>query len=470
MICLPQRRTCPPSRELPRIFDPDHEASPRIYDGRFWLASASNLCTAIAVALLFRYADLVHRLGGGEFELGWIVGIGMVGSLTIRLALGRAIASHGPRTTWLVSLAVLAATCFAHLLLQTCHGPAIYVLRLLFASSVAGVYGSSITWVGSRVPRARLAEVVGTLGASGFVAWAVGNTLGDVLSSGPGHVERLFVVAGLCTLVAMVFSWLATAGIVPAGHSSNGSTARVLWRYSPRIVLLVGAAAGLVLGLPSTFLRTYTADLGITTMSWFFGVYAGVALAVRVAARKLPERFGLAPVILLGLSLLCAGLLAFLVVNSAWQLAIPAVIFGFAHALIFPPIVAASTLSFPESCRGLGTLLILAAYDVGVLVGTPLSGAIVRYSPSFGLPPYPTMFIAVAALTGAISLVFGGSLLWRGRRIAAQEPQAAQATPSEEKATVPLASFAPLALRSGRQGEGVHDGERNRSAHRRTCD
>jgi MFS family permease len=375
----------------------------------------------MTTAMLFRYADLVERLGGGELELGWIVGAGMIGSMVIRFALGRAIDRHGARATWMVSLVVLAAACFGHLLLRSCHGPAIYLLRILFASSVAGVFGSSLTWASGRVPRARVAEVVGMLGASGFVAWALANALGDALCGGGSvHIERAFVAAGSFTLLAMVFCWLATAGIVPAAESSHGSMASLLWRYSPRVVLLVGVAAGVALGLPSTFVRTFGREVGIPTMSSFFAAYAASALAMRIGARRFPERFGLAPVILVGLTLLGAGLLAFLLVHAAWQMMIPAVILGFAHALIFPPTVAASTLSFPEHCRGLGTMLILAAYDFGVLVGTPLAGAIVHNSGRFGLPPYPTMFAAIASLMGLVSVVFAVSLLWRSPNESAQ--------------------------------------------------
>ena len=45
----------------------------------------------MAMALLFRYADFITLLGGSEWHLGWIVGIGMVGSLAMRLAMGSCI-------------------------------------------------------------------------------------------------------------------------------------------------------------------------------------------------------------------------------------------------------------------------------------------------------------------------------------------------------------------------------------------
>ena len=73
------------------------------YGPAFWFAYTANLFIMIAVAILFRYADLVTSLGGTEFHLGWIVGIGTVGSLFTRLALGSGIDRNGPRLVWMGS-------------------------------------------------------------------------------------------------------------------------------------------------------------------------------------------------------------------------------------------------------------------------------------------------------------------------------------------------------------------------------
>ena len=439
MICLNTSRECKESSETG-----DTTPGSRIYDRRFWLASISNFCTAVTVAILFRYADLIERLGGGELELGWIVGVGMSGSIVIRFILGHTIDRHGARRVWLVSLAVLATTCFAHLLLSSCHGLAIYALRILFVSSVAGVFGSSLTWVGSRVPRHRLAETIGALGASGFVAWALGNFLGDLLSRGPYPIETLFIAAGLFAILAMGFCLGATAGYRAHVDPTHGSMVRLLWRHSSRVVLLVGVGTGLAIGLPGTFLRTFTAELGITTMGLFFAVYAAVALTVRISSRRFPERFGLAPVILLGLVLMCLGLLSFLLVKTTWQLAIPAAVLGCAHAIVFPPTIAASTLSFPEHCRGLGTMLILAAYDLGILIGSPLSGAIIGYSGQYGLAPYPTMFITIASLLGLISLVFMVSFAFHRVPAVSREPASPVEPESHPKQPIALPECTPV--------------------------
>jgi MFS family permease len=146
--------------------------------------------------------------------------------------------------------------------------------------------------------------------------------------------------------------------------------------------------------------------------------------------------------------LLAGGMLSFLLVQTAWQLLIPGLILGMAHAVVFPPTVAASTLSFPECCRGLGTMLILAAYDLGVLIGAPLAGGILRYSGRFGLPGYPTMFVTVAVLVGMISVVFAASLV--KKLAAASNAAQADAQPIEDDLPAELDPIAPVAAASAR--------------------
>jgi MFS family permease len=132
----------------------------------------------------------------------------------------------------------------------------------------------------------------------------------------------------------------------------------------------------------------------------------------RVVASRLCERLGLRRVIFLGLAILIVGLLLFLPVSNVWQLLVPGVIFGIGHALVFPPLAALGSQSFPQRYRGLAIMLILAASDLGVLVGAPLAGAILQYSGGFGLPPYPTMFVTMA---GALA-VAGVFYATAGRR------------------------------------------------------
>jgi MFS family permease len=103
--------------------------------------------------------------------------------------------------------------------------------------------------------------------------------------------------------------------------------------------------------------------------------------------------------------------LLFLVVHSEWQLVLPGIGYGVSHALMFPCVVAAGSSAFPDENRGVGNLLILATFDLGILVGAPLFGATLEAARFVGLPGYAAAFLAVACMLAATGLVY--RLTWR---------------------------------------------------------
>ncbi len=364
----------------------------------------------VAVSLLFHYADFVKQLGGTELNLGWIVGIGMVGSLAMRLAQGIGIDTYGPRRIWLISSALFVLSCLGHLLVSSPDGAAIFLLRIAYQCAIAGFFGASITFISGRAPITRVAEVVGTLGTSGFVGMIAGTTLGDLLLRNPNPtpqaVRAMFVIAAALGACGFVFSWLAAPRNGTPARRKQISVFRLLARYHPGPVLVIAAATGFGLQLPGTFLRPYADALGLAGIAVFFGVHAPMAFATRLFSRRLPERHGLRTMMLAGIASLVVGMLLFTVVRSQWMLAIPALFTGIAHALLFPSVVAGGTGTFPLRYRGLATVAVLAVIDLGTLVGSPVVGGIVHYSGDLGLPPYPTMFVAVAASMAAAGAIY----------------------------------------------------------------
>jgi MFS family permease len=220
------------------------------------------------------------------------------------------------------------------------------------------------------------------------------------------HVDRMFLAAGALALAAIAFASTATWGHPAPTIRRRLPLFWIIRRYHPGTVLLVGIAMGVGIGLPTTFLRTYAAELGIAKIGLFFAVYSPAAILTRLLTRRLPERIGLTPMILLGLAALVAGQLLMLVVRSEWYFILPGIGYGVAHAILFPTVIAAGSGAFPNRHRGLGTTLMLAMYDVGQLIGAPSAGAILHFSTSWGLPGYPTLFILASALLGSAGLVF----------------------------------------------------------------
>ncbi|MDZ7616444.1 MAG: MFS transporter [Patescibacteria group bacterium] len=388
------------------------------YGPQFWLAYSSNLLVMIAIAMLYRYADFVIHLGGGEWHLGWIVGLGMVGSLAVRLAMGQAIDKYGSRLIWLGSIAVFALVCFAHVWVTSHNGLAIYLLRVAFCCSIAGIFGASMTFVSSRVSVVRLAEMWGMLGTAGFVGILVGPLVSDWMLGSElvtrQQLDRMFIVAGLFVSGSAGFAYLAARGEQPRPRHVQPPLMYLLRRYHPGSILLVGVVMGIGLGLPNTFLRTFAAELAIPRIGVFFSFYAPAAIITRILTRRASERFGPERLILVGVVGLLISQLLFLLVQTEWQFLLPGIGYGVSHAVLFPCVVAAGSSAFPDEHRGVGNLLILAMYDLGVLVGAPMVGIGVEVARLLGLAPYPTVFLALAVVLGGTAVFY--RLTWRRGR------------------------------------------------------
>lgn len=348
---------------------------PLAYDRVFWLAYLSNGLTTLANAMLVRYADFVSVLGGEERQLGLIVGCGMVGSIVTRMAQGESIDRFGAGRVWRWSIALYGVSLLLHLTLDSAYSPAIFLVRTLMQSSLAGMFGSSITFVTLRVPAPRMAEIIGALGTSGFLGILVGPLLSDWVGASAGdprlNVERMFQVATGFALVAAVTAWLATRDSPPPVHRRRPHFGHVMRRYVPVMLALAAAAMGAGFSIPMSFLRPFAVEHHLGGVGLFFAVYATTAFAARVASRSLFERYGNRPWILAGLTLLSLSYVAYLPVSRPWHLAFPGAIAGIAHAFLFPSIMAAGTGAFPRRYLGVATSFMLAMFDLGTLLGAP---------------------------------------------------------------------------------------------------
>ena len=374
------------------------------YDRRFWLCYAANFSLQAMVALLFRYADFVTAAGGDErWDLGWIVGVGMLGSLSMRSVQGVAIDRFGTRPIWLASIVLILLSLAGHLAVTSVHGPAVYLLRILYMTGLAGAYGASITFTFLRVKPHQMAEAFGTLGTSGFLGLIVGSYASDWFCPGQ-HVSRESVnslfLAGIGLMVfALLVSWFATNGEIRPRPRRRPALCAVLRRYHPGPLLFISAVMGFGIALPYTFLRPFLKQLEIDGLGLFFTVYAVTAFVSRLTVRGWPRRFGIRPMILAGMGLLVLSVALYLTVpqKEKWPLVFPALAAGMSHAFLFPAIVAGGSSSFPHRYRGLGTSLMLAMFDVGTLIGAPLIGGLLKGAAHFGLLPFPTTFVVVTA-------------------------------------------------------------------------
>lgn len=399
-------------------------SSERIYDPVFFCSYFANVFMLTSISLLFRYADFITSIGGNEWHLGWIVGIGSAGAILFRIYQGTAIDQFGPMVVWVLSLIGLIVSNLLHVGIQDVNGWQIYAIRLLMNLCIAGVFGAWLSFVSLRVPENRVAEVIGVVGSSGFVGMATGPILGDWIFGGTStrdaQVDMMFYVSAalLCgSLVSAVLAGILdkaerqARGIQPHRRpksSSDPGLWKLLRKYHPGFLLIVAGCMGLSISIPGNFLRPFVAQQGVEEIKVFFLVYNVVAFISRVSMRRAPEILGLRNTILLGLACMATSMLLYTLVDSPTTMIIPAIAGGLAHSFLFPSVVAGGTAFFPKENRGLATSLVLAMYDLGVLVGSPLVGISVTTARRMDLPEYPLTFFLVCAM-----LVATGIVLWK---------------------------------------------------------
>lgn len=371
------------------------------YDRIFWLAYLSNGLTTLANGMLVRYADFVHLYGGDERQLGLIVGCGMIGSILFRLAQGDAIDRYGASRVWFWSVVIYSFSLLTHLWLASANGPAVFFARTMMQASLAGVFSSSITFVALRARPERMAEVIGTLGTSGFIGLMLGPAISDWLGSdgvGPAMVQKMFGVAAALAFTSAIATFLAARGSVPPTAHVRPNLFEVVIKYHPWLLSITAAVMGAGFSIPMTFLRPFAIESKLDGVALFFMVYAGTGFAARLASRSLFSRYGNRPWICLGLALLTLSYFSFVPIAKTWHLIFPAMIAGAAHALLFPSVMSEGTRAFPRQYLGVATALILTMFDVGTFISAPLIGLFLHSAKAYTAHPYMWLFAGIAAL------------------------------------------------------------------------
>jgi len=359
----------------------DSHRDSTVYDGVYWLTYFANLLLVTASALTFRFAELVAFLGGSEHQAGSIVSLGVGCALGIRLVLGQAIDHHGPRRYWLLAAVLFVLSCSLLACCQTLSWQ-IYLARMLFAGSVSTMFTCSVVHVQKRVPARRRTEVIGNLGSSGFVGMILGSLLGDeILRLFSTDPSRQFLVlfgtaAGLGCLYLLTVLLLTRGDQHPRPAQTVGAH-RLLWRYWPGNIALVGLVMGVALTVTTVFLTRFATSRQLDGLGTFFTTYAISAFVMRIQVRRWMNTIGRHRMVVFGLAGHALGHLLLPFVTREWQFIVPALSCGFGHALLFPAVVSKGAGTFPTVYRGSGTTLILGTIDLGAALSAPLLGWII---------------------------------------------------------------------------------------------
>ncbi|MCH8967882.1 MAG: MFS transporter [Planctomycetes bacterium] len=413
---------------------PDSSATndDRLYTRQFAQVFLAVLLFMTAVALQFHLGQYIEYLGHGVDVLGRIMSIGMVGTLLMRLRVGRWIDRVGCKPIWLAGAVVFAvATGSMQFATQLWI---ITTLRALSGMATAAALTTVAVFAAQIAPPRRRAESIGSMGLAGLMGIAVGPTVGDLIFAGAADsitpFRIFFFASAACSLLSGVIVLMLTMrsnnqgaaggmksrlvgslrdsansdepadpGLELAKRPSQRTLVLLHW---PGMVLLVGLVFAMAFCVPSMYLERLAEARGFHDIKLFYLVYSPTAITLRIIFRRLPQQIGRSPTMVLGMILMTAGLCCLLGIESQWRLIPPGILMGAGHCFIFPSMVDLAAGRFPAEHRGTGTSLILGAGDVGMLIGFGTLGELID---AFG---FDTALLTLAGLmlvsAGAFSL------------------------------------------------------------------
>jgi MFS family permease len=374
-----------------------HHQRPPIWTLPFTLTFVAHFVVSLGFWTFVHLPGFLQNLGAGEARIGVVIGVMSVAAILVRPWLGVVMDQRGRRFVLLFGCGANALATAGYLLVNDL-GALLYLVRCLHGFGEAAVFSVMFTIAADIVPESRRTEGIAVFGVSGLLPLSLGGLLGDrVLAS--GSYGELFVLATVLAGAGLLIA-LPVPESKPQPEAPQPITLASIPRVfvAPALLPLWLLALGFSLGITSyfSFLKTFVNSTGVGSVGVFFATYSLVSVLLRLFFSWVPDRYGAKRVLLPAMLSLGVGLVLLSQTGSASGLILAGAACGAGHGYVFPIVSAMVIDRAAVSARGVAMTIYTALFDVALVLGAPVLGAIVEQA------NYTVMFFA-AAMTVAVS-------------------------------------------------------------------
>jgi predicted MFS family arabinose efflux permease len=375
------------------------QAQPRLWTRDLVLLLGSTLLVWSSFYFLLPVLPLyvVQRLGGGPAQVGLLMAAVGVLSIVGRLFSGWAADRWGRRPVQLLFLAFFCAIVFSYKLAASFG--LLLLVRFLHGFPFGGSTTAGMVVASDLVPAARRGEGIGYYSLAQTLAMAVGPALAFAIL-GRGDFSRLFVMAGLLGVGALVLAWCIRHPVVrdPAVKFSLAALfeRRVLWMSVVGLFIALGYSG------VTSFISLYAKQLGVANPGLFYTLYAVGVVVIRSVVGRVFDRRGPGLVMAAGLALLGLCYITLALWRTEVGYLAGGLLFGLGYGASVPTVQAMVVSVVPPARRGAANATLFAIYDVGMSIGPYVNGLLAETGGG-----YPTMY-----LVGASLLVVPAGLFW----------------------------------------------------------
>lgn len=364
----------------------------------FVLASLSHFLHGLSFHLYLHLPGFLQSLGAEESLIGLIFGVGAAFAIGMRPILGRVMDQQGRRIVFVAGGAVSVVMCAGYLLVDAV-GPLIFLVRIGHGVSEAMLFAALFAFASDIVPASRRIEGIALFGVSGMLPMALSGLLGDAILRW-GSFRELFFSSVAFSALALVLSLPLRDVITPCeGERPRG----ILAALSQRDLVplwFAGVIFATAIMAHFAFLKTFVLAKGFGSVGLFFGLYAGMAILLRLGWGSLPERIGPKRVLMPAMVATALGFVVLALATGDFHIAVAGILCGAGHGFTFPILLGLVVTRARQNERGAALSIFTALFDAGMLVGSPLLGAIAEHA------SYAAMFWSAAGMVALGSLAF----------------------------------------------------------------
>jgi len=266
-------------------------------------------------------------------------------------------------------------------------GPFVYVVRLLDGVAATMWYAALFTHGADLVPAQRRTEGLAIFGASGLITIGLGAAFGDAILAYANYRALFFGALGCSVLGLILCLRIRDVGLgaVDTGRPSRGIFAAAI-QTNLLPVWYAAFAFFVSLGALFFFLKTFIAAANIGSVGGFFGVYASIAIGLRLFLGWLPDRLGTRRMLGIAMSSYALGFIVLVFAQTPMQILTAGLLCGIGHGYTYPVLFNLVVERAGLRERGAAMAFYTAVDWLGLLVAGPAVGYAIEflgYSVSF---------------------------------------------------------------------------------------
>ena len=366
------------------------------YSVQFWLLCLSSLLFFSSFMMVIpELPAYLSGLGGGEYK-GLIISLFTITAMLSRPFSGRLADKIGRVPVMMLGSAVCVVCSVTYPLLASVAG--FLILRLIHGFSTGFTPTGQTAYLSDIVPARKRGEAMGYLGTAGTLGMAGGPAIGGAIAN-QFSIEAMFY----CSALSALGSILILGGIKETlKHKVRFSPSLLkVGRadlFEPRVLVpcIVMVLSAYSFGAVFTLIPDFGEFVGIRNKGLLFTYFTVASLLVRLIGGKASDYYGRSVILKISTAMITVAMVSIGVAHEASTLILGISLYGLAHGITAPTLLAwASDLS-DEQHKGRGLASLYIFMELGIGLGAFLSGWVYSNDTAH----FPVTFFTCAALSG----------------------------------------------------------------------